>query len=89
MVIPKPVREALGIRSGTELDVELLSGKAFKVSVRSAGHADHSERVGRLAGALSRFATGRGSARNDDAAILRAVARDDARIRPAGTRKRK
>lgn len=85
MVIPKSVREALGIRSGTELDVELLPGKAFKVSVRSS---DHTVRVRRLAGALFRFAAGRGSARNDDAAILRAVARDDARIRSAGTRKR-
>jgi hypothetical protein len=45
-------------------------------------------RVRRLAGALSRFAGRRGSARDDDAAILRAVARDDTRIRSAGTRKR-
>ncbi len=81
MVIPKPVREALGIRSGTELDVELLPGKAFKVSIRSADHADHAVRVRRLAGALSPFVRGRGSARADDAAILRAVAEDDARGR--------
>lgn len=86
MVIPKPVREALGIRSGTELDVELLPGKAFKVSVRST---DHSARVRRLAGSLSRFARGRGTARADDAAIERAVAQDDARTRSAGKRKRR
>ena len=86
MVIPKPVREALGIRSGTELDVELLPGKAFKVSVRST---DHVAQVRRLAGALSRYARGRGSARSDDAAILRAVARDDARIRSYAARKRR
>ena len=86
MVIPKPVREALGIRSGTELDVELLPGKAFKVSVRASGHA---ARVRRLAGALSRYARGRGSAQADDAAILRAVAEDDARIRASRARKRR
>jgi len=84
MVIPKQVREALGIRSGTELDVELLPGKAFKVSVRSSGHV---ARVRRLAGALSRFAKGRGSASADDAAVLRAVAVDEARIRGSRTRK--
>jgi len=81
MVIPKPVREALGIRSGTELEVELLPGKAFKVSIRSSGHSAHVTHVRRLAGALSPFARGRGSARTDDAAILRAVAEDDARGR--------
>ncbi|MEK6244082.1 MAG: AbrB/MazE/SpoVT family DNA-binding domain-containing protein [Pseudomonadota bacterium] len=86
MVIPKPVREALGIRSGTELDVELLPGKAFKVSVRST---DHAAQVRRLAGSLSRYAKGRGSARSDDAAILRVVARDDARIRSYAARKRR
>ena len=86
MVIPKPVREALGIRSGTELDVELLPGKAFKVSIRSA---DHAARVRRLAGALSRFARGRGSARADDAAMLRAVAEDDARTRAPRARRRR
>ena len=84
MVIPKPVREALGIRSGTALDVELLPGKAFKVSIRSSDRADHVGRVRRLAGALAPFARGRGSARADDAAILRAVAEDNARSRSSG-----
>ena len=89
MVIPKPVREALGIRSGTALDVELLPGKAFKVSIRSADRAAHAARVRRLAGTLSPFARGRGSARADDAAILRAVAEDDARSRASRARRRR
>ncbi len=84
MVIPKPVREALGIRSGTELEVELLPGNAFKVSVRSS---DHAAKVRDLAGSLARFATGRGSARRDDAAILREVANDDDRSRTRAARK--
>ena len=86
MIIPKRVREALGLKKGTELDVELLPGKQFKVSVRST---DIVAQVRRLAGSLSRYAKGRGSARSDDAAILRVVARDDARIRSYAARKRR
>jgi len=86
MIIPKRVREALGLKKGAELSVELLPGKEFKVSVRPT---DHAAQVRRLAGALSRYAKGRGSARSDDAAILRVVARDDARIRSYAARKRR
>lgn len=85
MIIPKRVREALGIRSGTELDVELLPGKAFKVSVRSM---DHVAQVRRLAGSLSHRGKPRWPGLTDDEAVLRAVAEDDARIR-AYARKRR
>lgn len=85
MIIPKKVRDALDIRSGTELGVELLPDKAFKVTVKAT---DHVEQVRRLAGCLAHYAKGRGSARSDDEAILRAVAEDDARIRAYGKRSR-
>ena len=84
MIIPKQIRDALAIRSGTELNVELEPGKGFWVSVKPT---DHAEQVQRLAGSLAHYATGRGSARSDDAAVLRAVAEDDARIRAYGKRK--
>jgi AbrB family looped-hinge helix DNA binding protein len=47
IVIPKAIREALDIRSGTELNVELLPGEGFKVTIRSANHAarEDDERV--------------------------------------------
>jgi AbrB family looped-hinge helix DNA binding protein len=83
MVIPKLVREALGIRSGTELDVELLPGKAFKVSVRSA---DHAERVRRLAGMLAHRAR-RMSAAREKAAIMAAVLAEDQRTKRKARRR--
>ena len=78
IVIPKPIRDALDIRTGTELNVELVPGEGFKVTVKPV---DHIARVRRLAGSLAHYAKGRGSARSDDEAILHAVAEDDARIR--------
>ena len=86
MIIPKRVREALGLKKGAELAVELLPGRQFKVSVRSTGHA---AQVRRLAGSLSRYAKGRGSARSDDEAILQIVAGDDARIRAYARKRRR
>jgi AbrB family looped-hinge helix DNA binding protein len=86
MVIPKAVREALDIRNGTELGIELLPGKAFKVTVKPT---DHAEQVRRLAGCFARYATSRGSARGDDKAILQAVAEDDTRSRSYGKRARR
>ena len=86
MIIPKSVREALDIRSGTELGVELLAGKAFKVTVKPTNYV---EQVRRLAGCFAHYAKGRGSARSDDEAILQAVAEDDARIRAYGKRGRR
>ena len=86
MIIPKRVREALGLKQGTELAVELLPGGGFAARPKAT---DHVAQVRRLAGSLSRYAKGRGSARSDDAAILRVVARDDARIRSYAARKRR
>ena len=39
MVIPKPIREALDIRSGTELNVELDPGKGFNVTLAPTDRA--------------------------------------------------
>ena len=78
MVIPKPIREALDIRTGTELNVELMPGEGFKVTIKAA---DHIAQVQRLAGSLARYAKGRGSARTDDEAIMHAVAEGDTRFR--------
>lgn len=83
MVIPKPVREALGIRSGTELDVELLSGKAFKVSVRST---DHAELVRSVAGMLAHRGK-RMSAAREKAAIMAAVLAEDQRTKSRARRR--
>ncbi len=49
IVIPKAIREALDIRSGTELNVELLPGEGFKVTIRAADHARASGAARRLA----------------------------------------
>lgn len=84
MIIPKPIRDALAIRSGTQLNVELEPGKGFRVTVKTN---DHVEQVRQLAGCLAHYAKGRGSARSDDEAMLVAVARDDARIRARGKRR--
>lgn len=86
MIIPKAVREALDIRSGTELGIELLPGKAFKVTVKPT---DHVKQVRRLAGCFSRYAMGGGSERGDTREILQAVAEDDARTKDYGKRARR
>jgi len=86
IVIPKPIREALDIKTGTELNVELLPGEGFKVTVKPA---DRAADVRRLAGSLAQYATGRGSAARDDEAIARAVTDDDARIRGQANRRRR
>ncbi len=79
IVIPKAIRVALDIRSGTELEVELMPGEGFKVTRRDA---DHAARVGKLAGSLmcdpqkSRYAR-----LSDDQAVALAVQEDDARVK--------
>jgi AbrB family looped-hinge helix DNA binding protein len=78
MVIPKPIRDALEIKPGTKLDVELVPGKGFTVTVRAS---DRKAAVQNLAGSLARYAKRPGSARADDVAIMQMVAEDDARIR--------
>lgn len=84
MIIPKGIREALDIRSGTQLLVELEPGKGFTVTLKPS---DHAAQARRLAGCLARYAKGRASAQSDDSAILRALAGDDARIRTYAKRK--
>ena len=87
IVIPKAIREALDIRSGTELNVELLPGEGFKVTIRTA---DHSAHVARLAGSLaSRGKKGRYAGLSDDEAIALAVREDDARVRAYARRARR
>jgi AbrB family looped-hinge helix DNA binding protein len=79
IVIPKTIRDALDIRSGTELNVELLPGEGFKVTVRTA---DHTAQVSKLAGSLARIGKKRRhAAPTDDEAIMAAVSEDDRRIR--------
>ena len=84
MIIPKPIREALDIHSGTELDVELLPDKAFKVTVKPT---DHVEQVRQLAGSLAHRAK-RMTPEQEKAALLAAVRADDERIRRSGQRRR-
>ena len=80
MIIPKPIREALDIRSGTELDVELDPGKGFKVMLRPT---DHVERVQQLAGSLAHRAK-RMTPAQEEAALLQAVRADDERSKSRG-----
>lgn len=79
IVIPKAIRESLDIRSGTELDVELIPGEGFKVTRRDA---DHVERVSKLAGSLAVDAKkSRYAGMSDKAVVALVVQEDDARIR--------
>ncbi len=82
IVIPRAVRESLDIRSGTELDVELIPGEGFKVTRRDA---DHGARVGSLAGSLGAAAPGgrknRYARLSDAQAVALAVQEDDSRVK--------
>ncbi len=75
MIIPKPIRDALDIRSGTQLEVELEPGKGFKVRLKAT---DRVERVRQLAGSLAHRAR-RMTPAQEDAALLKAVRADDER----------
>ena len=87
IVIPKAIREALDIRSGTELNVELLPGEGFKVTIRAADHAAH---VVKLAGSLApRGKPGRYATLTDDEAIALAAQEDDERVRAYARRARR
>lgn len=83
MIIPKQIREALDIRSGTELNVELEPGKGFKVTIKPT---DHVERVQRLAGSLAHRAK-RMTPAQEAAALLKAVRADDERTKNRGRRR--
>ncbi len=87
IVIPKAIREALDIRNGTELNVELLPGEGFKVTIRTA---DHAAQVARLAGSLApRGKKGRYGALPDDEVVALAVREDDGRVRAYARRGRR
>ena len=77
MIIPKEIREALDIRSGTQLNVELDPGKGFKVTLKPT---DRVERVRQLAGSLAHRAK-RMTQAQEDAALLKAVKADDERTK--------
>ena len=80
MIIPKAIREALGIRSGTDLNVELDSDTGFRVTVAPT---DRIASVQRLAGSLAHRA--KPMTRKREAAALLAMARtDDERTKPNG-----
>ena len=79
MVIPKSVREALDIRTGTKLEVELLPDRAFKVSVRPG---DQAGQVDELAGSLAHRGE-RLTPAQESAALLRAVQDADERTKGA------
>lgn len=85
MIIPKRVREALGLKKGTELAVELLPEGGFAARPKAT---DLVAQVRRLAGALSHRRKPRWPGLTDDEAVMRLVAEDDARIR-AYSRKRR
>ena len=84
MIIPKRVRDALGLKKGAELAVELLPGKEFKVSVRST---DHVAQVRSLAGMLAHRGK-RMSAAREEAAIMALVLADDQRTKSKARRRR-
>ena len=87
IVIPKAIREALDIRSGTELNVELLPGEGFKVTIRAVDHAAH---VARLAGSLApRGNKGRYAGLADDEVVALAAREDDVRVRAYARRARR
>ncbi len=79
MVIPKSVRDALNIRDGTELEIELLPENAFKVSVR---RADCITPVRELAGALAGCGR-RLTPAEERAAIQKTLLRADEKTRTA------
>ncbi|MBA3508452.1 MAG: AbrB/MazE/SpoVT family DNA-binding domain-containing protein [Betaproteobacteria bacterium] len=83
MVIPKPIRDALDIKSGTALNVELVAGEGFKVTVKPT---DRIAAVNRLAGSLAHRAK-RMTPAEEDAAFTAAIKADDDRTRRTGRRR--
>ena len=83
MIIPKPIRDALDIRSGTQLNVELDPGTGFRVTIKPI---DHVERVRGLAGSLAHCAN-RMTPAQEAAALLESVRADDERTKRRGRRR--
>lgn len=82
MIIPKRIRKALDIRSGTRLNVELDPGRGFKVTIKPT---DRVERVRALAGLLAHRAKRMTSAQ-EATALIEAVQADDERTKCRGRR---
>ena len=86
MIIPKRVREALGLKKGTELAVELLPEGGFAARPKAT---DLAAQVRSIAGMLSHQRKPKRPDLTDDQAILRAIAADDARIRAYARKRRR
>jgi AbrB family looped-hinge helix DNA binding protein len=86
MIIPKRVREALGLKKGTELAVELLPGGGFAARPKAT---DLMAQVRSIAGMLKHVRKPGRTGLTDDEAVLRAVAADDARIRAYARKRRR
>ncbi len=86
MIIPKRVREALGLKKGTELAVELLPEGGFAARPKAT---DRVAEVRSIAGMLSHLRKPRRPGLTDDEAVLRAVAADDARTRAYARKRRR
>lgn len=86
MIIPKRVREALGLKKGTELAVELLPEGGFAARPKAT---DLVAQVRSIAGILSHRRKPRWPGLSDDEAVLRLVAEDDARIRAYARKRRR
>ena len=86
MIIPKRVREALGLKQGTELAVELLPGGGFAARPKAP---DLVAQVRSIAGMLSHWRKPKWPGLADDEAVLRMAAEDDARIRAYARKRRR
>lgn len=87
MIIPRAVRQALNIRPGTELEVDLIDQRSFAVRVAPA--LSHKEQIARLYGCLKRPGQKPMTIEEMDAAVLKAVREDDERIKRYARRKRR
>lgn len=83
MIIPKRVREALGLKKGSELAVELLPGEGF---VARAAPSDRAGQVRALAGMLAHRGRRMSGARERAAIMAAALAEDERTKRPARRR---
>ncbi len=83
MIIPKRVREALGLKKGTELAVELLPGEGFVARAAEPGRA---AQVRGLAGMLAHRGKRMSRAR-ERAAVMAAVLAEDERTKRRARRR--
>ena len=83
MIIPKRVREALGLKQGTELAVELLPGGGFAARPKAT---DLVAQVRSIAGMLAHRGK-RMSPTRERAAIMAAVLAEDERTRRKARRR--